>query len=117
MSLWFAIRPLTHKNHGVDAMSSALRLGARFLLLLGGTLATLLPLTSAAQPAGAIDYSRLPARSSPAWVHDGVVYEIFPRQFSVSGDFNGVTAQLDRLQPLGVTILSLMPVHPVGKLN
>src|SRR6267154_3913689 len=98
-------------------MLSALRPGARVLLHLDGALAALLPLTSAAQPAGAIAYSRLPARSSPAWVHDGVIYEIFPRQFSAQGDFNGVTAQLDRLQQLGVTILWLMPIHPVGKLK
>ena len=51
------------------------------------------------------DYSKDEARSSPAWVHDGVVYEIFPRDFSARGDFAGVTAQLDRLQQLGVDIL------------
>ncbi len=44
-----------------------------------------------------------------------MIYEIFPRQFSAKGDFNGVTAQLDRLKELGVTILWLMPVHPIGQ--
>ena len=63
------------------------------------------------------DYSKDEARSSPAWVHDGVVYEIFPRDFSARGDFAGVTAQLDRLQQLGVDILWLMPIHPLGKLK
>jgi len=63
------------------------------------------------------DYSKDEARSSPAWVHDGVVYEIFPRDFSARGDFAGVTAQLDRLQQLGVNILWLMPIHPLGKLK
>ncbi|MDE2221150.1 MAG: DUF3459 domain-containing protein, partial [Gammaproteobacteria bacterium] len=63
------------------------------------------------------DYSQLAARSSPAWVRDGVIYEIFPRAFSARGDFQGVTAQLDRLQQLGVNILWLMPIHPVGKLK
>jgi glycosidase len=63
------------------------------------------------------DYSRDQARSSPAWVHDGVIYQVFPRNFSGTGDFNGVTAQLDRLQQLGVNILWLMPIHPVGKLK
>ena len=63
------------------------------------------------------DYSRLAARSSPAWVHDGVIYEIFPRAFSERGDFKGVTAQLDRLQQLGVNILWLMPIHPMGKVK
>ncbi len=63
------------------------------------------------------DYSQLAARSTPAWVHDGVIYEIFPRAFSARGDFAGVTAQLDRLQQLGVNILWLMPIHPLGKLK
>jgi glycosidase len=63
------------------------------------------------------DYSQLAARASPAWVHDGVIYEIFPRAFSGRGDFQGVTAQLDRLQQLGVNILWLMPIHPMGKLR
>ena len=78
-------------------------------LLLGATVAL------AAPPAH--DYSRDPARSSPAWVHEGVIYQVFPRNFSATGDFNGVTAQLDRLQQLGVNILWLMPIHPVGKLK
>ena len=98
-------------------MSNALRLRARVLLPLACTLATLLPVTTVAQATDATDYSALPARDSPAWVHDGVIYEIFPRQFSAQGDFNGVAAQLDRLQQLGVNILWLMPIHPVGKLK
>jgi cyclomaltodextrinase len=63
------------------------------------------------------DYSHDQARPSPAWVRDGVIYEIFPRDFSGSGDFAGVTAQLDRLRELGVNILWLMPIHPPGKLG
>ena len=43
------------------------------------------------------------------------MYEIFPRAFSPAGDFNGVTAQLDRLKDLGVTILWLMPIHQTGQ--
>lgn len=61
------------------------------------------------------DFSKENARYSPDWVRDAVVYEIFPRQFSAGGDFKGVTAQLDRLKDLGVTILWLMPVHPISK--
>src|SRR5437868_15465389 len=44
------------------------------------------------------DVSREPARQSRAWVRDGVIYEIFTRNFSPQGNFNGVTAQLDRLK-------------------
>lgn len=79
--------------------------------------ALLTPLGTAAADQAARDFSKEAARTSPAWVHEGVIYEIFPRNFSAHGDFSGVTAQLDRLQQLGVNILWLMPVHPAGKLN
>src|SRR5829696_7441943 len=49
------------------------------------------------------------------WVRDGVVYEIYPRAFSQQGNFSAITARLDELKDLGVTILWLMPVHPVGQ--
>src|SRR5262245_17361548 len=61
------------------------------------------------------DVSTLAARNTQPWVRDGVVYEIFPRNFSKAGNFKGVTAQLDRLKDLGVTILWLMPIHPIGQ--
>ena len=61
------------------------------------------------------DVSRLPAREARPWVKDGVIYQIFPRNFSSEGNFAGVTAQLDRLKDLGVTILWLMPIHPTGQ--
>jgi len=61
------------------------------------------------------DFSKEAARQTPAWVRDGVVYEIYPRNFSAQGNFDGITAQLDRLKQLGVNILWLMPIHPVGR--
>jgi glycosidase len=61
--------------------------------------------------------NRTVARQSPDWIRDAVVYEIFPRAFSKEGNFKGVTAQLDRLKDLGVTVIWLMPIHPVGKLK
>ncbi len=61
--------------------------------------------------------NRPAARQSPEWLRDAVVYEVFPRAFSAQGNFKGVTAQLDRLKDLGVTVIWLMPVHPVGKLK
>ncbi|MGD1088391.1 MAG: alpha-amylase family glycosyl hydrolase [Verrucomicrobiota bacterium] len=59
--------------------------------------------------------SQQTARASPTWLRDGVIYEVFPRDFSPAGDLNGVTAQLDRLKDLGVTILWIMPIHPIGE--
>src|SRR5205085_1213663 len=64
-------------------------------------------LTIAKEPARAV--------AAPAWVRGGVIYEIYPRQFSEAGNFAGVTAQLDRLKELGVNILWLMPIHPIGQ--
>src|SRR4051794_40948488 len=54
-------------------------------------------------------------RTAPSWLRDGVVYELFPRQFSPEGNFAAVTARLDQLQDLGVTIIWLMPIHPIGE--
>ena len=75
-----------------------------------------LALGPAPRAADATD-TRPAARQSPDWLRDAVIYEVFPRAFSASGDFKGVTAQLDRLKDLGVDVVWLMPIHPVGKLK
>ena len=61
------------------------------------------------------DVLRPPAQQGPQWLRNGVIYEIFPRDFSPAGNLNGVTARLDELKDLGVTILWLMPIHPIGE--
>jgi len=65
----------------------------------------------------ATDLSKLAARPAHDWVRDGVIYEIYPRAFSAEGNFSRITAQLDRLKHLGVTILWLMPIHQIGQEN
>src|ERR1051326_7451053 len=55
------------------------------------------------------------ARPVRDWVRDGVIYEIYPRAFSQQGNFNAITARLDELKDLGVTILWLMPINPIGQ--
>lgn len=67
----------------------------------------------AQQPAR--DVAKESARTTRDWVRDGVVYEIYPRAFSAQGNFNGITARLDDLKNLGVNILWLMPIHPIGQ--
>jgi cyclomaltodextrinase len=76
---------------------------------------TALIATSFVRPAEADD--RPAARPAPDWLRDGIVYEVFPRVFSPSGDFNGIIPQLDRLKSLGVNVVWLMPIHPLGKLK
>ena len=61
------------------------------------------------------DVSKESARHTRDWVRDGVIYEIYPRNFSAQGNFNGITSRLDDLKNLGVTILWLMPIHPIGQ--
>ena len=61
--------------------------------------------------------AHLPALGQPAWVRSGTIYEINVRQYSASGKFAAVTADLPRLQALGVDILWLMPIHPIGEKN
>ncbi len=63
------------------------------------------------------DFSKENARASADWVKDAVIYQIFERQYSQKGDFNSITADLDRLKNLGVNVLWLMPIHPIGKLK
>jgi glycosidase len=83
------------------------------LLVAAVFIASLFRLATAQQPAR--EFSKLPARPARTWVRDGVIYQIFPRAFSSEGNFKGITAQFDRLKDLGVTILWLMPIHPIGQ--
>ena len=54
------------------------------------------------------------AAETPQWPSSSVIYCIYPSIFSAEGDFAGVTAQLGRLKNLGVTVIWLMPVTPIG---
>jgi cyclomaltodextrinase / maltogenic alpha-amylase / neopullulanase len=51
------------------------------------------------------------------WIKSAVIYEVNPRTFSPSGDFRGVEQRLDYLKDLGITIVWIMPIHPVGQVK
>lgn len=53
----------------------------------------------------------------PAWARDATIYQINTRQFTPEGTFKAAEAQLPRLKALGVGILWLMPIHPIGEIN
>ncbi len=61
------------------------------------------------------DFSTIAARPAAEWLRSATVYEIFPRDFSAAGNLAGVTAKLDDLKNLGVTVLWTMPIHPIGE--
>ena len=44
-----------------------------------------------------------------------VMYCVFVRNYSEEGTFEVVRRDLDRIQALGVDIIWLMPIHPIGK--
>ncbi len=62
-------------------------------------------------------YAEMSARPSEDWVRDAVLYEVYLRSFSKEGTFRGLERRLPELKDLGVTVLWLMPIHPVGELN
>ena len=53
----------------------------------------------------------------PDWARAATVYQINTRQFTPEGTLWAAAEQLPRLQRLGVTILWLMPVQPIGEKN
>lgn len=48
------------------------------------------------------------------WTRDAVLYQINTRQFTPEGTFRAAIRELPRLKELGVDILWLMPIHPIG---
>ncbi|MEJ7739325.1 MAG: alpha-amylase family glycosyl hydrolase [Chitinophagaceae bacterium] len=48
---------------------------------------------------------------------DAVIYQVNIRVFSQQGNFTGVIARLDSIKALGVNVVYLMPIYPVGVLN
>lgn len=53
----------------------------------------------------------------PAWTRDAVIYQLNTRQFTAEGTFAAAEKQLPRLAELGVDIIWLMPIHPIGEKN
>jgi alpha-amylase len=58
-----------------------------------------------------------PGHEPPPWSRSAVMYEVNVRQYTPDGTFAALDRQLPRLDSLGVDILWIMPVQPIGKLN
>ncbi len=61
--------------------------------------------------------STLHARPSVKWVKDAVIYEVYPRSFSRDESFQSIINKLPEIKKLGVTVIWVMPIHPIGKLH
>jgi cyclomaltodextrinase / maltogenic alpha-amylase / neopullulanase len=60
-------------------------------------------------------YSGMPALRSADWVREAVIYSVYLRSFSPEGTFAGLERRIPELKNLGVTVLWLLPIHPVGE--
>lgn len=53
----------------------------------------------------------------PEWSKEDVIYEVNIRQYTPEGTFNAFAEHLPRLKEMGIDILWLMPIHPIGEKN
>ncbi len=58
-----------------------------------------------------------PGAAAPDWILNRTIYEVNVRQFSQEGTFAAVEEQLDRIQNLGIGVIWLIPIHPIGAIN
>jgi glycosidase len=59
--------------------------------------------------------------TSPTFIipdrRDVSLYQVNTRSFSAEGNLKGVIARLDSIKALGINVIYIMPVYPVGKVN
>lgn len=53
----------------------------------------------------------------PEWSKNATIYEVNIRQYTPEGTFKAFESHLPRLKEMGIDILWLMPIHPIGKKN
>ena len=53
----------------------------------------------------------------PEWSKNATIYQLNTRQFSEEGTFKAAQTELPRIKELGVDIIWLMPINPIGKKN
>ena len=52
---------------------------------------------------------------TPKSYRNQVIYSIFVRNYSTEGTFEAVRRDLDRIKGLGVDVIWLLPIHPIGE--
>ena len=52
--------------------------------------------------------------TTPASLRSLVLYEVYVRNHGPNGTFADVEADLPRIRDLGVDVVWLMPIHPIG---
>lgn len=77
----------------------------------------LAPVPAGAQPVSAYAPESFEGVKHPDWSRKAVIYQVNTRQFTPEGTLKAATTQIPRLKAMGVDILWLMPVHPIGEKN
>ena len=54
---------------------------------------------------------------TPEWSKDATIYEVNIRQHTPEGTFAAFTEDIARIKNMGIEILWLMPIHPIGEKN
>ncbi len=71
---------------------------------------------TASQPAAPIVTTlQSVTKQPPEWSANATIYEVNLRQYSQAGTFAEFEKHLPRLKEMGVEILWLMPIHPIGE--
>lgn len=55
------------------------------------------------------------AINTPKTYRNHIMYSIFVRNYSPEGTFEAVRRDLDRIKDLGVDVIWLLPIHPIGE--
>ena len=53
----------------------------------------------------------------PDWSRNATIYELNIRQHTAEGTLDAARADLPRIKDLGIDIIWLMPIHPIGVVN
>lgn len=89
-----------------------LRIGLALAGALGLTSCDLAPqTTSSYEPESYVQVSHA------EWSKDAVIYQLNTRQFTEEGTFAAAQEHLSRLAEMGVDIVWVMPIHPIGEVN
>jgi len=80
----------------------------QFLSLLAGTPAV-------AMTSSLADESAAPDMPHVAWSRQAAIYELNVRQYTADGTLRAAMAELPRLRAMGVDIVWLMPIQPIGQ--
>jgi glycosidase len=85
---------------------------ALFNISFGGIFCSMiLPVTEQTLPQYGTPFSNVPDRQ------DATIYQVNMRAFSSPSNFQGVIARLDSIKALGINVIYLMPIYPIGTVN